>query len=153
MMQLGKSTARNYSRDRGPIDRELQDMGERLRRMPAALPEQDATQPQTIRVVVDVGNGDIIGNDLEGIVYAPSVTPADVYDPNVDTVYPAGLGCGFLYINGELQSGKVLIRHNYAHYPVPLLTGTVLSSPGTTTLTYDPGTGPVSMTAYLVDFV
>lgn len=115
-----------------------------------------ATVVQNKTLVVIGGNAAQIGNSLEGIQYAsapPTLTQA--YDPDVDTVYPAGLGRGYLYINGEPQANRVLIRHDFAPYPPPVLVGTLLRPAGTVTLTYDPGGGGavVTMTAYRFDWL
>lgn len=145
--------SRGYGRDRAGTDRTMAQIEERLRMVPSVWPQVEAVI-QTRRLIIDVGNGALIGNSLEGVLFSPSLSLSQAYDPNVDTVYPAGLCCGFLIVDGVPQ-GKVLIRHDYANYPIPILQGTPLDSPGTTTLIYDPGGGDpvVTMTAYLIDFL
>jgi hypothetical protein len=98
------------------------------------------------------GNTSTIGNSIEGIVYASTVTPAAVYDPDVDTAYPDGLGYGILFEDG-VDAGNVLVRHSFIGYPTPILAGDLVRVSGTGTITYDPGSGDVSMTVYLFDWV
>lgn len=104
-------------------------------------------------LIVTGGNAALIGGGIEGIQYASTVTPTAVYDPNVDTVYPAGLGNGELYVNGVRQAGKVLIRHNFYGNQWAVLQSAMLRVAGTVTLTYDPGSGPVPMTCYTFDWI
>lgn len=88
--------------------------------------------------------GQTLTSGVNVIKYAASVTPAAVYDPAVDTSYPAGLGNGYLYLDGVVQDDLVLVRHDFAGDQAPLLSGRVLLVVGTETLTYS-GT---DMTAY-----
>jgi hypothetical protein len=99
------------------------------------------------------GNAALIGGGIEGIQYASTVTPAAVYDPDVTTVYPAGLGYGVLFNNGVRQAGNVLIRHDYYGNQWAVLQSALLRVAGTVSLSYDPGTGPVTMTCYTFDWI
>ena len=105
-----------------------------------------ATQPK--RAVQIIGGQTVSGIDC--ITYASTVTPGAVYDPDVDTAYPDGLGRGWLFINGVLQSRRVLVRHAFVGYERPVFASSVWGVLATTSLSYDPGTGPVSMNAYLL---
>lgn len=92
--------------------------------------------------------GNVLSGSIVGIKYAASVTPLAVYDPDVTTSYPDGLGNAWLYLNGVRQINRVLVRHNFTGYTQPLVSGRVMSTVAKTTLTYS-GT---DMLCYLVDF-
>jgi hypothetical protein len=117
-------------------------------------PPQAQTATQNLVLGVIGGNAALIGSGLEGIKYAsvdPTLTSAP--DPNVTTVYAAGLGYGNLYTNGRL-TGKVLIRHNYPGAAYPVVQGALLRSCGTVSLPWDDGTGHAgAVTAYVFDWL
>jgi hypothetical protein len=90
------------------------------------------------------------GNELDsgqdGLIYAATVTPAAVYDPEVDTTFPDGLARGWLFVDGVRQAERVLIRHDFIGHTGAFIGGTHLSVTGTTTLTYD----DTPMTCYTI---
>ena len=136
---------------------ELRRRLERIERDMDRIPSRLASGAETTALrslMIDRGNDATIGNNLKGIVYNPSpITPTAVYDPNTDTTFPDGLGRGILFVDGVQQAGYVLVLHNFSGAPFPVIAGDLVRIAGTTTLTYDPGSGPVSMTAYLFDYV
>jgi hypothetical protein len=95
---------------------------------------------------IEIIGGNALASGYDCIQYADSVTPAAVYDPDVDTSYPVGLGNGYLWINGERQADRVLVRHRFSANQVPIEQGRPVQTSGTETLSYS-GT---DMTAYLV---
>ncbi len=84
---------------------------DRLEREIAHLPSRwsgGGAQPFTV-VKITGGNTLVTGQD--GIKYSSSAitTVGADYDPDVDTSFADGIGRGDLYINGVLQTGKVLV--------------------------------------------
>lgn len=92
--------------------------------------------------------GNPLASSLETIQYSATVTPAAVYDPEVDTVYPTGLGNGYLITDGVIGN-KVLVRHSYAVDPSPLLSGRPVRVNGTEILSY----GGTDMLCYVVHWI
>lgn len=128
------------------LEQEVADLRERLRQVPGVFsPSSEAPAKQSIQII---GGNTVSGIDC--IKYASTVTPGAVYDPDVDAVYPDGLGRGWLWTNGA-RTGRVLVRHGFVALPYPMQIGRVLRVAGTASISYDPGTGPVSMTCYLFD--
>ena len=100
-------------------------------------------------LVLQVIGGTLLSG-VDCIRYASSLTPTKVWDPEVDTTgYDVGLGRGWLYINGQRQSKRVLIRHDFAIRPRPIPSGAMLRGFSTVTLTYS-GT---NFTAYVFDWL
>jgi hypothetical protein len=155
-LDIRAPAARGYGRDRATPERQMQAMADRLRQVPAAWPEPEAAATEYRTLCVIGGNAAIIGGSIEGITYLETLaTLTQEYDPNTDTVYPAGLGYGFLFINGVRQAGNVLIRHNFYGNQWAVLGSALLRVCGTETVTYDPGGGApiISMTAYTFDWL
>jgi hypothetical protein len=127
--------------------RRLAGIEQRLRGLPSRWAGGGVITPR--RMVWIIG-GNALATGHESIQYAASVTPGAVYDPDVDTVYPAGLGNGWLFVDGVQQLNRVLVRHDFTGYTQPLLAGRIMGVRGTVTLYYpsDPD-GP--MTAYTLD--
>lgn len=128
------------------LEQEVADLRERLRQVPGVFSPSSEEQPKL--AIQIIGGNTISGIDC--IKYASTVTPAAVYDPDVTTAYPDGLGRGWLWSNGA-RIGRVLVRHAFLALPYPMQIGRVLRVAGTASISYDPGTGPVSMTCYLFD--
>lgn len=127
------------------LEQEVADLRERLRQVPGVFsPSSD--QP---KLAIQIIGGNTVSG-LDCIKYASTVTPAAVYDPDVDAAYPDGLGRGWLWSNG-VRGSRVLVRHWLSAWPFPLQPPRLLRVAGTTTISYDPGTGPVSMICYLFD--
>lgn len=97
---------------------------------------------------VQIIGGNPLASGFECIQYAPSVTPLALYDPDVDTAYPTGLGNGWLWEDGE-RIGRVLVVHDYEGDQTPADSGRPVAVNGTTTLTY----GSDTMTAYRVHWL
>jgi hypothetical protein len=73
--------------------------------------------------VLEIIDGADLGNGLVGIEYAGSVSPPTVYDPDVDTTYVTGMGNAYLWTDGVLSPNRVLVRHDAAGAPWPILEG------------------------------
>ena len=136
------------------LQRRLADAHRRLDRVPARW-AQGGSAPSSRVLVIGGGNAALIGSGLEGIQYASSFTAAAAYDPNVTTVYPSGLGWGYLFVNGVQKDGKVLIRHNFFPYPACMIAGHPVWTFGTTSVVFTPSGGGavVNMTAYLLSTI
>lgn len=128
---------------RREIERLHRDLARLRAQVPVRMPPSAVATP--VKVVEIIGGQDLGGGYL-GIVYAPSVTPAAVYDPDVDTDYPDGLGNAWLWIDGVRQANRVLARHDGETTQYPLAAGHRARVRGTETLTYS-GT---DMTVYTV---
>lgn len=102
--------------------------------------------------VLELIDGATLASGLVGIGYAASVAPSVLYNPDVDTSYITGLGNAYIWVRGVLQPSRVLVRHDVAGSPWPLLEGmrfpvestisvTVASGPnaGAVMLCYRPG--------------
>jgi hypothetical protein len=126
--------------------RELDTLRTDLRRLrsqtPLRLPPARVTRTYHLKLI----GGNELDSGQDGIIYAASVTPLAVYDPEVDTTFPDGLARGWLFIDGARQAERVLIRHDFLGHTGAFIGGTHLSVTGTTTLTYD-GT---PMTCYTI---
>jgi hypothetical protein len=155
MIDPRANVSRKYGRDRASLERTVEQLTERLRQVPAEWPEQGEAAPYKTLCVIG-GNAAIIGGSIEGVTYLETLaTLTREYDPNTDTVYPAGLGYGVLFINGVRQAGNVLIRHNFYGNQWAVLGSALLRVCGTETVTYDPGGGApiIDMTAYTFDWL
>lgn len=128
------------------LEQEVADLRERLRQVPGVFSPSSEAQPKLALQII--GGNTVSGIDC--IKYASTVTPAAVYDPDVDTAYPDGIGRGWLWSNG-VRSRRVLILHGFAGFPYPVQAGRIFRASGTESISYDPGTGPVSMACYLFD--
>lgn len=93
--------------------------------------------------------GNPLASGIEAIQYAASVTPLAVYDPDVDTAYPNGLGNAWLFIDGKRQLDRVLVRHNFIGDQTPVLSGRPVQVFGSETLTFS-GT---DMIAYYIAWI
>lgn len=90
----------------------------------------------SVKVLVIIG-GNTLAAGVPGIKYsAGPIVPTQVYDPEVDSVYPDGMGRANLYVNGVLQPLRVLVRHNYAAYKAPIIGGSQVTVFGTDSLIY-----------------
>lgn len=127
--------------------RRLAAIEQRLRGLPSRWAGGGTPEP---RRMVWISGGNILATGHEAIQYAASVTPTAVYDPDVDTAYPVGLGNGWLFVNGVMQLNRVLIRHDFTGYTQPLLAGRIMGVRGTSTLYY-PAEPDGPMTVYLLD--
>jgi hypothetical protein len=120
---------------------------QRVRGIPSRFAGGAAPTPH--RVLSLIG-GNLLYGGVQGLKYAADpFTPSQVWDPDVDDVMDTGLGRAALYVDGLLSAGYVLIRHNMAAWPGPLVTGQVVKAVGEVTITYTPGVGdPIPMTCY-----
>ncbi len=91
--------------------------------------------------------GNILSTGHEAIQYAATVTPAALYDPDVTTVYPNGLGNCWVYVGGTRLANRALCRHNFTGYSQPLLAGRIMSVSGVESLTF----GADVMLAFTLD--
>ncbi len=111
----------------------------------AFLPSRwGAPVPSITRAVIIGGNP--FASGLEGIAYAASVAPLAVYDPDVDTAFPDGLGTCWVYINGLRQLHKYLFRHNFLGDQSRLITSREVGIIGSETLSFG-GTDMTALTA------
>jgi hypothetical protein len=99
-----------------------------------------------LRLLIIGGN---TSNGVNCIKFASSVTPAKVYDPDVDTTYPDGLGRAVLFVDG-VDSGRVLVRHLFESWKAPLIGGQVMRVTGTAKI--GSGEDDTENTVYLVGF-
>jgi len=129
------------------VQRQLLQLRQEVYNRPLRVPTNGGT-PAAIRRARIVG-GNPLASGLEALQYAASVTPLAVYDPDVTTAYPTGLGNAVLYVDGVAQANKVLVRHAFTGDQSPILAGRMVSVYSTETLTYLTDT----MTAYLVDWL
>jgi len=129
-------------------DRAIARLRQEMAMRPIRVPTRGGGSVQPKQSIQIIGGNTVSGIDC--IKYASTVTPAAVYDPDVDTAYPDGLGRGWMWVNGA-RSSRVLVRHWLLAWPYPVLPPRLLRVAGTTSISYDPGTGPVSMTCYLFD--
>lgn len=136
----GGTLAQGVARLRTEVGK-LQENGQRRIIYPGSTPPA----PAAVKQVWIIG-GNALATGQEAIQYAATVTPAAVYDPDVDTVYPQGLGNAWLYIDGIRQTDRVLVHHDFLGYTQPLLAGRIMGVIGTEILTYS-GT---DMTVYLL---
>lgn len=89
--------------------------------------------------VVQVIGGQIVG-EVDCIQYEEDDPTLDqLYDPDVDTDYPPGMGRGWLMGANGRRLTRVLIRHDFSGTSSPLIGGWVYVVRGTTTLTVDSG--------------
>ncbi len=72
----------------------------------------------------------IIGGNLQSgvqmIQYVDAASDPSLsatYDPDVDTVYPTGIGNAQLLGTGAVTPPKVLVRHDFAGFTDPLMAG------------------------------
>jgi hypothetical protein len=141
-----------------PTEKSLLEQMQRLRSEIRARPiisskGRPAPSSDRYEIVIAEGNASTIGHGLDGIVYRDVLgTLPSAYDPDTDTAYIDGLGRGVLLKNG-VDQGYVLVRHNWLGYPVTVLSGMRVRSPGVTIpVVYTPGVGsPVTMQAYIFD--
>ena len=137
------------AREIAELRQEVIRLKQQVQQRPIIVPTRNGGPPPERLLSILGGNLTSIG--VDGIRYAPSVTAAAVYDPNVDTVYPNGLGYGQLFIDGVVQNSNVLIRHNFLGYIGPVLRRFLLPVLGAETLSFTTSGGsPVTtlMTVY-----
>ena len=155
-LDIRAPAARGYGRDRANSERQMQEMDARLRQVPAAWPEPEAAATEYRTIAIIGGNAAQIGGSIEGIQYIETLaTLTQAYNPNVDTVYPAGLGYGVLFVDGVRQPGNVLVRHNFVALGWAVLGSALVRPCGTVSLSYTPGGGgpAIAMSAYIFDWV
>ena len=105
--------------------------------------------PEPIKRIQIIG-GNPLNSGIEAIIYAESCTPGvSGYNADIDVIYEEGLGNGWLFINGQRQPNRVLVRHDFIGDQTPLMTGRRVSTSGTTQVSGSGGT----MTAYIVDWI
>ena len=137
------------------LQRRLVDAERRLDRVPARW-AQAAAPPSYRTISIIGGNTAQIGGGIEGIQYIETLAAlSQAYNPNIDTVYPAGLGYGVLFVDGVRQPGNVLVRHNFVALGWAVLGSALVRPCGTVSLTYTPGGGgpAIAMSAYIFDWV
>ncbi len=84
---------------------------ERLERELSHLPSRWAGAAPTRFTVIKITGGNTLATGQAGIKYSSSAitTVGSDYDPDVDTSFIDGIGRADLYIDGVLQTGKVLV--------------------------------------------
>jgi hypothetical protein len=92
VITFGPSTARTYDRDRGPIDRQVDDLAEQVRHLPAALPEGDDAQRS--RLVQIFGGNSLPYLGTLGIKHVSTAITTAPAGTDVATAYPSGLPDG-----------------------------------------------------------
>jgi hypothetical protein len=107
--------------------------------------------PRLTRQVLQIIGGQTI-NGVDAIEYvADDPTLSAFYDPDVDTVYPSGLGTAWLMDDAGRQARRVLVRHDFAGATAPMIGGWVYLTRGTRVLTVSSGPDAGrTMTTYLV---
>lgn len=105
--------------------------------------------PISKNIWAQIIGGNPLSSGIECIQYAASVTPLAVYDPDVDTAYPNGLGNAWLYIDGILQTNRILVRHSFTGDQSPILSGRIVALNGREILTYS-GTDMVARVVYWI---
>lgn len=109
-------------------------------------PTRGGSVPPFRRVVIIGGN--TLSGGLVGIKYALSVTPLALYDPDIDTSYPDGLGNAWDHLDGIRQANRVLVRHAFTGFTQPLTEGQPMAVVGSVILTF----GLDQMVCLTVDF-
>lgn len=104
-----------------------------------------AASLRTLRII----GGNLATLAVEGIGYAETVTAAAVYDPDVTTVYPLGLGNAWLFVDGVRQPNRVLVRHEWIGDQTPLLSGRMVAVRSTGIITF----GGTDMTVYFMSWL
>lgn len=113
-------------------DRRLRALERQLRQIPSRYGRGGGGATPERRLLIIGGQ---VSSSIDIIQYAASVTPAAVYDPDVDASYPAGLGRAWLIEDG-LAVSRVLVRHNVAGWRVPFVAGQAPRTLTTVTITY-----------------
>lgn len=94
------------------------------------LPAGPISQTQVVQVI---GGQTISGVDC--IQYqGTDLTLSQLYDPDVDTVYPDGLGRGWLMTDQGQPDQRVLIRNDFTGLAAPMVGGWVYLVRNVTTL-------------------
>ena len=118
----------NSAFKRSAAERELK---RALRRMPSRFAGGSAVPRLRLQII----GGNELASGIPTIQYSATVTPLAVYDPDVDTVYPTGLGNAWLWVNDEIDS-RVLARNRFAGDQAAWFSGRFLDVTGTEILTY-----------------
>ncbi len=96
-----------------------------------------------------IGGNSLGSSGQAGIGYQASLTLSALYNPDVDVVYPTGLGNAWLWVDGQRQTTRVLVVHDASNYQTPLLAGVRRRVLNTTVLTVASGADAGStMVAY-----
>jgi len=149
MTDRTNATAANRA---APAARSFQDLQAKSLLIPSRYGKSGAARGLRIQII----GGNPLASGIEAIQYAATVTMPKVYDPDVDTAYVAGLGNGWLFLNGIRQPNRVLVRHDFIGDQTPLITGRRVSVSGTVTLTHTAAGPPIvttPMTVYLIDWL
>jgi len=101
------------------------------------IPQSAIPQVKVVKVI----GGNIFGTSgLESVKYAATLPPiTELYDANVDVVFPAGMGIGKLYIDGMPSDGNVFIRHDFTGQQMAIPAGQMVQVMGTETITVSGG--------------
>ena len=117
------------------------DTEDRLQRLESYLPRIQL-RPTAVRStgqVIQIIGGQTVSS-VPCIQYdATDPTLTQVYDPDVDTVYPTGLGNGWLYDQRGLRSRRVLVRNDFSGAAIPAMGGWVYIVGATRSLTVASG--------------
>lgn len=91
------------------------------------------------KLVVKIIDGNLSGDTASILYYATDPTLSALYDPDVDTSYPTGLGRAWLMDESGQQLQRVLVRHDFSGAQAPLVAGWVYKVRGTRYLTVASG--------------
>jgi hypothetical protein len=105
---------------------------------PVRIPPRGGAGSAPRQLLLSIIGGNDLGSGAQGIKYTPSLTLPVGYDPDVDAVYPNGMGRAALYVNGVLQPNNVLVRHDFVGWTGPLLAGYLLPVLGTISIVISP---------------
>lgn len=105
---------------RGPDFDDIREIQREQRRMWAEIYQRPIKvkggggSVQHVYQLVIIGGNLLSDGITEGIKYSssPIVDVPAIYDPEVDTSFVDGIGRGYLYIDGVLQTLRVLILHD-----------------------------------------
>ena len=107
------------------------------------------TAPAPVKFVKVIG-GNLISSSIEAVQYSATISITQEYDPNVDTVYPIGLGNGKLYLDGIPQDGNCLIRHNFTGEQMAIQSGRCVAVLGTVSIPVSGSDPHVDLLAHTV---
>ena len=128
-------------------ERRLDDVEAQLRQLPSRWGRGGTKQHH--RILEIIGGQQVSGIDC--IKYAASLSLSQAYDPDAVTSLPDGLGRAWLWTDG-VRGGRVLVRHQFIHWPRPVCQGEALRAAGTLAIPWDSGSAQGSLTAYLFDY-
>lgn len=103
------------------LEQEIRTLREQVRALAQRIEQRPVVQtvriPQVVYLLIDKGN--ILDDGSDGVKFSTTlITSSPIYDPNSVSSFIDGVGRARLVLNGETQSGYVLvcndIRSNWA---------------------------------------